>query len=446
MKEKTRCLDNNNGITFLTNCRILLPDETLSSNIDGHDWVCFDSHTGSMIEVHATSDQNPSAFINSQTITFDRDVHVFTDCQNNIVSPGFVDIQLNGAYGVDFSDRNISFEDIDYVRRKLLETGVTSFFPTIISSTPEDYSTLLPLYQRYLDSDRKVDGARILGLHLEGPFFHKSKRGAHNEKCIIEDMRSQIIDNDDVLQDPFDRFCYTYGKSFCPSLVRIVTLAPELPGAAESIRVLSERGVIVSMGHTTATLEDGIRGLRNGARLVTHLYNAMKPFHHREPGLVGLLGHNNRKAERCFFSIISDGIHCHPNAVNIAAKASSKSIILVTDAMSAMGLEDGIHSLGSVAVRKQGTRATVASSLEDSTSEVLAGSVVTMIDCVKNFLNFTGCRPEEAICKCTHNVRELGAIKTTGIIQKSMDADLVVLNNKLEVISTWVKGVRAYIK
>jgi N-acetylglucosamine-6-phosphate deacetylase len=257
------------------------------------------------------------------------------DCKNQIVSPGFIDIQLNGAYGVDFSNGNdsnnggLTVEDMFQVAEKLLSTGVTSFCPTMVSSSRDTYRRIIPLVrearnQQYENrSAKKKRGAIILGMHLEGPFFAPSKRGAHDNIHIFAPRNgmASVVETYGI-RTTKDNVSGSHLED-----IDIITMAPELDGAQEAIKSLTAKNdnghsVVISCGHTEATYEDGLEAVTNGATLLTHLYNAMNPFHHRKPGLVGLLSSELKLGrsgfERPFYSMIVDGIHVHEAAVSMA--------------------------------------------------------------------------------------------------------------------------------
>lgn len=352
------------------------------------------------------------------------------ECAGIILSPGFIDIQLNGAFGVDFSNPLISGKDVQKVAENLTAFGVTHFCPTLVSSSRETYEKLIPLIGNMCRDDRSFKPtwkAALLGMHLEGPFFDESKRGAHESEHIREKMDSKSFSN-------------TYNKDasclYDGAGVSIVTLAPELPGALDQIQALSENNITVSLGHTNAVLKDGIDAKKRGATLLTHLFNAMRPFHHREPGLLGLLQHceNGDDEEGIYYSIIADGLHSHPASVKMAY-TMSKNVVLVTDAMSAMGLGDGQHSLGSKAVTVLNDMATI------SGTDTLAGSVASMDSCVRTFKTFTGCSHYEALQAATRNpAKVLGLANKMGSIEEGLFADFVLLDDSLNVIRTILAG------
>ncbi|KAJ8297912.1 hypothetical protein KUTeg_024443 [Tegillarca granosa] len=224
------------------------------------------------------------------------------NCKGNIIAPGFIDVQINGAFGIDFSSNVEDIEGgINKVAKGLLAHGVTSFCPTIITSPDDIYKQVVPKVKRRNGSK---DGAGILGMHLEGPFISKEKKGAHNDKHIknFGNGFPDVLDTYGVLDD-----------------VSIVTLAPEYPRSDEVISELVKRGIVVSMGHSTANLTQGEEAANNGASFITHLFNAMLPFHHRDPHLLGLLTSKMLPKNRyIYYGLIADGIHTHPAAIRIA--------------------------------------------------------------------------------------------------------------------------------
>uniref|UniRef100_A0A3P9MB18 N-acetylglucosamine-6-phosphate deacetylase n=1 Tax=Oryzias latipes TaxID=8090 RepID=A0A3P9MB18_ORYLA len=253
------------------------------------------------------------------------------DCENGIIAPGFIDIQINGGYGIDFSQPS---DDVDggvsFVARKILEHGVTSFCPTLVTSPPEVYHKVLP---RIKVRSGGAQGAGVLGFHLEGPFISAEKKGAHPEQFLRT-----------FQPGGFQDLMETYGSL---DGVAMVTLAPELSGSRTVVRELCQRGIKVSLGHSVADLSQAEEAVQHGASCITHLFNAMQPFHHRDPGIVGLLTSDKVPAGRTvFYGMIADGIHTNPAALRIAHRAHPSGLVLVTDAITAMGLPPGRHTLG----------------------------------------------------------------------------------------------------
>ncbi|GAB0093426.1 N-acetylglucosamine-6-phosphate deacetylase [Sergentomyia squamirostris] len=348
---------------------------------------------------------------------------VQVDCQGALIAPGFIDLQINGGYGVDFSyDVNTVREGVLKVARGLLAHGVTSFCPTLVTSPVDTYSRVLPQIQRTAGG---TSGATILGVHLEGPFINPSKKGAHPAECIRD------------FPNGINSLLEVYGNL---DDVSIVTLAPEKENAKEVIEELTKRGITVSLGHTMANLSQGEVACQQGASLITHLFNAMLPFHHRDPGIVGLLSSDAIPPGRTiFFGIIADGIHTHPAALRIAHRVHPEGLILVTDAISAMGLSEGTHHIGQMDVDVSGGRAYVAG------TKTLCGSIAPMDECVRIFRKASGCGTVFALeaasltpAKC------LNITHQKGTLNYETDADFVLLDEDLRVCSTWIAGECVY--
>jgi len=229
-----------------------------------------------------------------------------------------------------------------------------------------------------------------------------------------------------------------YGPGF--SNIAIVTMAPELEGAQAVVKELTGRGVAVSVGHTTAPLAVGEEAVRSGATLITHLFNAMTTFHHRDPGLTGLLTSEKLDGKRVWYGIIADGIHTHPAALRIAYKTNFESLVLVTDAIVPMGLQDGRYQFGQVNIEVKGMEAYVAD------TNTLCGSIVTMNKSIQKFRKSSRCTSVEAIEAATlHPAQALGIENKKGCLEFGCDADLVMLRpDDLEVLSTWINGQCVY--
>lgn len=232
---------------------------------------------------------------------------VSVDCRNLIIAPGFIDVQLNGAFGKDFTNdmENIRV-NLDQISFKLLKHGVTAYCPTIVSSHAETYSKLIPNIEKTNSGTNPSVGASILGIHLEGPFISKEKHGAH-ELSTLRTLDKGIRSLEEV-----------YGSlEVLKKNCKILTLAPELDLTGEITEYLTQHGIVVSLGHTIAGLQQGTDAVRKGARCITHLFNAMRGFHHRDPHLIGLLSNQDFiNDKKLYYGIISDGIHMHSSAVN----------------------------------------------------------------------------------------------------------------------------------
>jgi len=349
------------------------------------------------------------------------------DCGGNILSPGFIDLQINGAFGVDFShditDEKSAKEVIEKVGKGILSHGVTSYCPTLVTSPPFVYHSVLPfIYPR----KGGTHGANILGAHLEGPFISKEKKGAHP----IQHIRIPIKGYKSLKE--------VYGTGV--ENAAIITLAPELEGSMDAIKGCVSENIVVSVGHTSAELSKGEEAVRQGARLVTHMFNAMQSFHHRDPGLVGLLTSKKLDDKKVWYGIIADGIHTHPAALRIAYKTDFSSLVLVTDAICAMGFQDGKYRFGQQEIEVKGDEAYVAG------TTTLTGSVATMHKSVLKFKKSARCSIAECLeAASLHPAQALGISGSKGNLNYGSDADLVLLEkDSLDVVSTWIGGNKVY--
>ncbi|MEO8510062.1 MAG: N-acetylglucosamine-6-phosphate deacetylase [Chloroflexota bacterium] len=319
-------------------------------------------------------------------------------------APGFIELQVNGAHGHDLTADPASMWD---VAAALPRYGVTSFLPTIVTSPPGTVEAA----QRILAAGPPAGhaGARPLGLHVEGPFISPLRHGAHDLALLRE-------------TDPGLAWSRDGG-------VAMVTLAPELPGALDVVRTMVEAGVVVSVGHTNATASQARAGVDAGIRYATHLWNAMPPLHHREPGAVGALLIDDRVT----LGLIVDGLHLAPEVVRLAWRAAGPGrISLVSDAMAGLGLPPGRHLLAGtvVIVTERGAR---------TPDGALAGSVIGLDSAVRNLVAQAGCSAHDAIDAVTGVPARL-----LGLPRPSLDvgapADIVLLTEGLQVAATIIGG------
>eukprot|EP01065_Artemidia_motanka_P027463 TRINITY_DN3266_c0_g1_i1.p1 TRINITY_DN3266_c0_g1~~TRINITY_DN3266_c0_g1_i1.p1 ORF type:complete len:479 (+),score=133.23 TRINITY_DN3266_c0_g1_i1:57-1439(+) len=361
-----------------------------------------------------------------------------------VCAPGLIDVQINGAFGIDFTTPTLTQAEVDTITRGVLAHGCTSLCPTVITSSGDTYRSVLPLLGRRNGSPEQ--GACILGAHVEGPFLSTLKYGAHDKRYCA------------VPSNGFASIVQTYELMDC---IAVVTLAPELEGATDAVAGLTARGVRVSLGHSNATLAEAEVALKHGANMVTHLFNAMRSFQHRDPGLVGVLG--SRYRHRPYYGIIADGLHAHPASVRMAYQSHPQGCVLVTDAMEAMGMPPGQYRLAGREVTVEAVRVKGGAGIGDvgsancaklSGTDTLAGAVPTLIECVRNLCTFTGCHYARALeAASLHPARALGISHRKGTLDFGADADFVLLTapgegeapaDALRVISTWVDGQKAY--
>ena len=319
-----------------------------------------------------------------------------------VAVPGFVDLQVNGFAGVDLMGA-----DADGYRRAgeaLLETGVTAYLPTFISAPEEDVLAALG------NVPVAPDGPRLLGVHLEGPFLAATRLGIHPPEARR--------DPDPALLE----------RLLGAGPVRLMTLAPELPGAHELIDLLLLRGVAVSCGHTDATAAEATEAFDRGARSVTHLFNAMRPFRHRDPGLAGAaLARDDVVVE-----IILDGVHLAEETARVVWQSAAGRVALVTDAVAATSARGGSFSLGSVEL-------SVHDGAVRAPAGMLAGSVITLIEAVRN-LHALGAPLEQALDAASAVPARVLGLDTVGRLDVGLPADLVVLDDNLEIETVFVGG------
>jgi N-acetylglucosamine-6-phosphate deacetylase len=317
--------------------------------------------------------------------------------------PGFVDLQVNGFAGVDFLDADAG----GYRRagQALLETGVTAYLPTLITSPEEHLVAAL--------AEVPADDPRILGVHLEGPFLSPGRLGTH--------PASARRDPDPALLE----------RLLDGGPVRLMTLAPELPGADGLIARLLERGVTVSLGHSNATAAQASAAFDQGVRTVTHLFNAMRPFLHRDPGIIGAA----LARSDVIVQLIVDGIHLAPETAIVTWRAAPGRVALVTDAITAAGEtgeSNGEYSLGALDVQ-------VHEGAVRGPEGVLAGSVLTMIEAVRN-VHALGVPLADAVAAATAVPARVLGLPDLGRLDVGLPADVVVLDDNVEIERVLVAG------
>ena len=332
------------------------------------------------------------------------------------VAPGFVDLQVNGAFGHEVAEDPASLAAL---ARSLPATGVTAFLPTLVSRAPERYARCFAAFD-VARAATKVDphAARPLGLHLEGPLLSPARAGAH-DRAAIEGATAELLNR---LADP--------GR------VALVTLAPERRDALMVITHLRARGIAVSLGHTDASFETFTAGVDAGAALATHVWNAMSPLHHRAPGATGAALIDDRVTAL----IIPDGVHTHAAAFVLALRAKGPDRLgLVTDAVAAAGMAAGtVTALAGRTVLTDGATARLA----DGT---LAGSTLTMDQAIRNACRLGALSPAAAVhLATTVPARALGRLGDGPLVRPGAAADLVLLDAELAVQATLIGGRLAF--
>jgi N-acetylglucosamine-6-phosphate deacetylase len=319
-----------------------------------------------------------------------------------IAVPGFVDLQVNGFGGVDFLTADT--EGYRAAGEALLETGVTAFLPTFIT-TPEEQ-----LLAALREVPAESDGPRILGAHLEGPFLSALRLGIHPASARSNpdpELLERLLDGGPV---------------------RLVTLAPELPGASKLIEKLVRREIAVSAGHADATAEQANAAFDLGVRSVTHLFNAMRPFHHRDPGIAGAA----LARPDVIVQLILDWVHVAPATAAMVWQAAPGRVALVTDAVSGAGLDEGSYRLGDLDVQ-------IRDGVARGQTGALAGSTLTMIEAVRN-LHSLGVPLEDALGAATEVPARVLRLPALGRIGVGLPADLVILSEELEIERVLVEG------
>ena len=319
-----------------------------------------------------------------------------------VAVPGFVDLQVNGFSGVDFFDADAA----GYRRAgdALLDTGVTAYLPTFVTAPEEQLLAALR------EVPASSDGPRILGVHLEGPFLSPLRLGIH-PAAARRDPDVELLE-----------------RLLAAGPIRLMTIAPELPGAEALLETLLRHEIAVSCGHSDATADEANRAFDAGVRTVTHLFNAMRPFGHRDPGVAGAA----LARDDVVVQLILDGVHLAPETANVVWRAAAGRVALVTDAMAGAGLADGAYRLNGLAIE---TRDGVARGPEGE----LAGSTLTMIEAIRN-LHALGASLADAVSAATEVPARVLRLPGVGRIEVGLAADVVVLTDELEIDRVLVDG------
>jgi N-acetylglucosamine-6-phosphate deacetylase len=329
--------------------------------------------------------------------------------------PGFIDVHIHGAGGHDVMEG--TGEAMSTVARTLARHGTTSFVATTVTASPDDTCRSVEGIARYITQQFETlqPKAEVLGVHYEGPFINKARRGVHPAEWVQ-------LPSAELLQ----RFLQAAaGKA------RILTIAPELLGAVPCIHAAREAGVVVAIGHTDATYEQARAGIAQGAHHAVHVYNAMRPFSHRDSGVIGAV----LTSPEVTAELIADGIHVEEAAMRLLLQAKGASgVILISDGLSATGMPDGTYMLGNFEV-------TVAGGVCRNAEGKLAGSTLTLDRALRNVVRL-GISLPDAVCMLTANPAKLLGIEfKKGALRVGADADIVTLDENLQVTNVWTRGV-----
>lgn len=359
-----------------------------------------------LVENGKIKEINPINYINKNVI----------DANGLYVSPGFIDVHIHGAGGYDTMDG--TSEAIDIISKTIVQHGTTAFTPTTMTVSVNDIRKSLKVIKKI--KEEGSEGAHVLGIHLEGPFVSPKAIGAQNPNYI---SAPSISTYNDIVKDYED-------------IIVSITLAPEVDGAKELIKYLSAKGVVCSLGHTNATYEEAMDAIECGASHATHLFNAMTPLTHRNPGVIGAIFDSNITTET-----ISDGIHISYPALRIAYKQKgTDNILLISDAMMACCMPNGNYSLGGQDVIVNGNEARLKNG-------ALAGSVLTLDKAVKNVYKNSNLPLYEVIKMATYNGAKHCKVENhKGQIKEGFDADLILFDDDINIKKVFILGEEVYSK
>lgn len=334
------------------------------------------------------------------------------DFPGMVLCPGFIDVHIHGGAGHDVMEGDE--ESLSAIEHQLVRQGVTAYLPTTVTSSRERTLKALDGLGKAIRSQNKSNGRAVpLGIHLEGPFISHEKRGVHPPEHLVEPSPQAF----DLLWEA------------SAGTVRMMTIAPELPGAIDTIRHARSLGVQCSLGHSNASYEQAKAAIAEGANHATHTFNAMRTLDHREPGILGAVLVNDGVTA----DIIADGIHVHPAVVKMFLRVKGEErAILITDAISATGMPEGTYRLGAIEVLVKNNRCDYQGRL--------AGSVLTMDRAVRNTMDFSGLRLDQAVRLATLNPAQLLGSNQRGQILQGGRADLVVVTPEGKVVNTILGG------
>jgi N-acetylglucosamine-6-phosphate deacetylase len=328
--------------------------------------------------------------------------------------PGFIEPHIHGAAGFDVM--HAVSESMNVISKALARHGTTAFLPTTVSAPIETLTAAVENLGKLIGTP--FEGAQPIGIHLEGPFINGEKRGTHRPANLHKPDAA-------LLAEWIKRSQGT---------VKLLTLAPELPNALNVAQAAEQAQIVVGMGHSDASLEEANEAITKGIRYAVHTFNAMRPLSHRDPGITGAV----LSDDRVFAEIIADGIHVAPEVVRIFARSKQKDrVILATDAISAMGMPDGHYALGRHHV-------SVTNGVCRDAEGRLAGSTLTQDTALRNFIQWSGVRLDDAVYAVTANPAQALSLEGRGRLQPGAFADLTLLDKELRVAQTYVGGTLVF--
>jgi N-acetylglucosamine-6-phosphate deacetylase len=401
---------------LFTNAKVIAPDGLVEPG--------FVKVAGGLIEAVGTMKHAPT----------EGDIQVI-DLKGAYLSPGFIDLHLHGAWGGDVMRGTIG--DLRRMAAGLVKGGVTAFVPTTLTGTLAQIETVVDCIDQAVHTD--LGGARVLGAHLEGPYFNPSQKGAQNPEYII-------------LPKP-DDYLPLLERSDC---IKRISAAPELPGALELGQELKNRGIIASIAHSDATYQQVVQAISSGYTHVTHIYSGMSSVHRIDAYRIAGVVEATLLIDGLTTEMIGDGHHLPPSLMQLILKAKGlERVCLVTDAMSAAGLGPGQYDLGGLEVVVE---ADIPKEFEIPTEprnyvaklsdrSAFASSVATMDQMIRNMVKYVGLSICEAVKLATLNPARIQGIECQyGMIHPGMTADLAVFNEDIEILMTMVNGKVCYQK
>ena len=381
------------AMTYIINGKIVLPDAVVTGKA-----LAYDTESGKIVGV---VDSVP---VGAATV----------DAEGGYVAPGLVDIHIHGYLGEDTSDAKP--EGIKKMAYGVAENGVTAFLPTTMTVSMPEINAALDAVRSLKEESKSWDGAEIIGVHAEGPFINPSKKGAQAESNILPPDADFVIKNADIITS--------------------ITLAPEMDEGHKCIKTIAEKtNVLISMGHTGADFEEGMQAARDGVNHTTHLFNAMTPLAHRNPGIVGAA----LAADNVSVELIADTFHINPGLYSIIAKVKGRKMVLITDCTRAGGMPDGEYDLGGQPIFLKGIECRLA----DGT---IAGSVLKLNSAVKNVLDHTNLPVNEVFNMASLNAAAaIHVDDRLGSLEAGKDADIIIADENINIKRTIKKGRTIYV-